>query len=155
MKTQTTKGFHMKKMLLIAMALFSFQTLAHVEPGDFIGRDQAGNVCSFTVGDMWFENDMHHPLTERLQVSKVQFINATVATAWNLGHPPVINTEVGSNRYNHDIFQQIIPLKTGAISLTLIKAGEEKDDAKKPVGIIFVDDNYRNAAESKKLTCLL
>ena len=145
----------MKKTLLAVALLASLSAFAHVEPGNYVGKDQAGNSCSFTVGDMWFENDMHHPLTERLKVSDVLFTTATVTTQWNLGHPPVIDTDAGSNRYNHDIFQQIVPNKTGATSLTLIKGSEEKEDSGKPVGIIFVDDNYKDAAKSQKLTCLL
>ena len=145
----------MSKMLIVLLALISFSAFAHVEPGQYTGHDQNGNVCSFTVGDMWFEADMHHPLTERLPVSEIQFITKTKdSVTWNLGHPPVVNTAVGTNRFNHDIFQQITPNKVGANSVTLLKGPEESEDGK-PVGIIYIEDNYKNKAESKHLTCLL
>lgn len=145
----------MKLALLLAASVLSFSAMAHVEPGPYKGLDQNGKVCSFTIGDMYFENDMRHPLTERLRVSEIVFVERNTADAvWSLGHPPVVNTEVGSNRYNHDIFQQIVPTKTGATSVTVLKGPEESEDGK-PVGIIYIEDNYKNAAESKKLTCLL
>ena len=144
----------MTKLLIVASLLLSFNAFAHVTPGDYKGLDQNGNPCSFTVGDMFFENNMHHPLTERLRVSKVSVDGKMIDTAWTLGHPPVVNTDNGTNRFNHDIFQQIIPNKTGASSLTLLKA-EEKEEEHGPVGIIFIEDNYSNKNESFKITCLL
>lgn len=146
----------MSKMLIILSVFLSINAFAHVEPGNYVGKDQNGNTCSFTVGDMWFEADMHHPLTERLPVSEVEFsVKAKDAFIWNLGHPPVVNTTVGTNRYNHDIFQQIVPSKVGANSVTLLKNAEESEAGHKPVGIIYIEDNYRKVAESKHLTCLL
>jgi hypothetical protein len=159
MSTQTFSHYleiKMFKALIAVIALTSLSAYAHVLPGHYEGKDQAGNVCSFTVGKMWFENNLPHPLTERLEVTLVKFQEATVDTVWALGHPPIIDTDNGKNRFNHDIFQQIVPNKTGATSLTVIK-GEEKEEEEggKPVGIIFVNDNYKNAAASQKLTCLL
>lgn len=145
----------MKHTLLMALALISLSAQAHVEPGTYKGLDQSGAACTFTIGEMYFENDMHHPLTERLRVAEIIFTNVnTGAEKFSLGHPPVVNVEAGKNRYNHDLFQQIIPTKTGATSVTVLK-GPEEDEAGLPVGIIYIEDNYRNAAESKKLTCLL
>ncbi len=139
--------------MLLAAILFSMNAFAHVAPGEYTGVDQDGAKCTFTAGEMWFEDNMHHPLTERLPLSHISFKGKMVdEVIWNLGHPPVVNTDTGSNRYNHDIFQQIIPTKTGATSVTLIKGDEESDT---PVGIIYMEDNYRNKDESRKLTCLL
>ena len=145
----------MKHTLLLASALVSFSAFAHVEPGTYKGLDQTGAACSFTIGEMYFENDMHHPLTERLRVSDIIFSNTnTGTTKFSLGHPPVVNIEAGKNRYNHDLFQQILPSKTGATSVTVLKGPEESEDGI-PVGVIYIEDNYKNAAESKKQTCLL
>lgn len=146
----------MLKSILLATAIFtSTQILAHVKPGFYLGRDNNNEICSFRVGEVWFEDNMPHPLTERLPVSEITFAGIyPAAVIWNLGHPPVVNTEAGLNRFNHDIFQQIVPTTTGATSVTLLKA-EEKEEAQKPVGIIYVEDNYRHKEQSKKGTCLL
>ena len=146
-----------KALILVLMATLSFTASAHVEPGNYTGIDQNGAACSFTVLDMWFEDNMHHPLTERLPVTDLKFATAKVeAVIWNLGHPPVVNTELGLNRYNHGLFQQIVPTKVGAASVTLLKKDDkEGEDDGKPVGVIYIEDNYRNKAESKKVTCLL
>ncbi len=145
----------MAKIIILASFLISFSAMGHVIIGKHIGHDQNNRPCSFTVGDVWFENDFAHPLNERLPVSQISFNDKLVdEVTWNLGHPPVVNTTLGTNRFNHDIFQQIIPSKVGAISVTLLKA-EEKDEAKAPVGIVYVIDNYRSKADSVKWTCLL
>jgi hypothetical protein len=145
----------MKSLLITSAFLATTNLFAHVAPGNYVGRDTNNEVCSFTVGEMFFENNMQHPLTERLPVARIAFTGVKTESAiWNLGHPPVVNTELGLNRYNHDIFQQITPTKVGAVSVTLIK-GDEKEDSGKPVGIIYIEDNYRNNKESKKVTCLL
>ncbi len=147
----------LKALSVLLLATLSFTALAHVEPGKYTGRDQNGSACSFTVLDMWFEDNMHHPLTERLPVTDLTFTGVEVeALIWNLGHPPVVNTERGLNRYNHGLFQQIVPTKVGAASVTLLKKDDkESDDDGKPVGVIYIEDNYRTKAESKKVTCLL
>lgn len=145
------------KAMLFSLVLFSLSSYAHVEPGNYSGRDQNGKDCSFIVGDMWFEDNMHHPLTERLPVSGITFAGVQMDNViWNLGHPPVINTEVGTNRYNHGLFQQIIPTKVGAESVTLLKRDDKEDEEDgRPVGIIFVKDNYRSRDLSVVRTCLL
>lgn len=144
------------KSLLTAIAFLATTNLfAHVLPGSYQGKDQTGADCSFTVHEDWFEDNMPHPLTERLPVSAIKLANVTTSEViWNLGHPPVVNIESGLNRFNHDIFQQIVPNSTGATSVTLIKS-EEKEEAQKPIGIIYIEDNYKNKNESKKVTCLL
>lgn len=145
----------MTKFFALALILTSFSVLAHVEPGNYTGKDQNGVSCTFTIGEVWFENDMHHPLNERLPVSHIAFNGKNAdGVIWNLGHPPVVNTEAGLNRFNHDIFQQIVPNKTGAASVTVIKRDEASEDTS-PVAIIYIEDNYRSKADSKKMTCAL
>ena len=144
----------MTKTLMLLATLFSMNAFAHVEPGEYTGVDQDGEKCTFIAGEMWFENNMQHPLTERLPLTNISFKGKFVSElTWNLGHPPVVNTESGLNRYNHDLFQQIIPNATGASSVTLIKGDDEAEG--KPIGIIYIEDNYRKKDESRKLTCLL
>lgn len=149
----------MTKFIALAAILFTFNAVAHVTPGKYTGHDQNNKACSFTVGEVWFEDDFAHPLNERLPVTHITFNDKVVEEViWNLGHPPVVNTTVGTNRYNHDIFQQIVPSKVGAVSVTLLKADEkenEKEEEQPPVGIIYVIDNYRSKADSVKWTCLL
>lgn len=145
----------MTKLVVLLSILTSFAALAHVEPGDYKGHDQNGKLCTFTIGDMFFESELKHPLTERLHVLNIVFNDKNAAAdKFSLGHPPVVNVEEGLNRYNHDIFQQIVPNKTGATSVTVIKRDEDSEDAS-PVAIIYIEDNYKNKAESKKLTCTL
>lgn len=142
-------------LALLSSVLVSTQAFAHVEKGDYKGLDQNGKACAFTIGEMWFEGEIEHPLTERIEVSKLVFEGfKPVLNQFQTGHPPVVNLESGLARFNHDIFQDIAATATGAVSVTILKQKEESKEGK-PVGIIYIEDNYRNKNESKKITCLL
>lgn len=146
----------MKSVFALAVIFASSASLAHVQSGTFTGKDQNGKVCSFTVGAEYFENNQPHPLNERLPVSGIQFNGHTVAVKeWNVGHPPVVNIEKGLVRFNHDYFQGIVATKTGAASLILLKTEEEVPEGHAPLGIKYIEDNYRNRQESKVSTCTL
>ena len=145
----------MSKMLVVLSVLLSMNAYSHVIVGKYKGLDQNGKECSFRVEEVYFEDEFAHPLNERLPVTEITFEGKIVdGLIWHLGHPPVVNTALGVNRFNHDIFQQIVATKVGADSVTLLKA-EEKEEAAKPVGVIYIQDNYRNKDQSKKMTCLL
>lgn len=129
---------------------------AHVETGTFSGKDQNGDACQFEVGEQWFENNKPHPLNERIPVSKIQFKGGEVAQViWNLGHPPVVNAEAGQARFNHDLFQEVVASDSGGIAVILLKNPKEDAKGHKPLGLIYIDDSYKDAAKSKKLTCTL
>jgi hypothetical protein len=146
--------FFMSKLLIALSFLTSFHAFAHVLPGSYSGYDQNGDQCSFKVEEGIFENDVPHPLNERIPVSAVYFFIHNTKQTWSLGHPPVVDTTKGTARFNHDLFQQIVPTLTGAISVTLIK-GEEKESGSAPKALIYIEDNYRISSLSKKLTCTL
>ena len=145
----------MIRLALLSLTLLSTIAHAHIEKGDYKGIDQNGKVCSFRIGEMWFEGEIEHPLTERIEVSKLEFADfKPVLNQFQTGHPPVVNIEAGLVRFNHDIFQDIVATGTGAVSVTILKQKEESAEGK-PVGIIYIEDSYRNKADSKKITCLL
>lgn len=143
----------MIRLIVFLAAFSSAQAFAHVSKGEYKGHDLAGKACSFKVGETWFADEIEHPLTERIEITKIAFFKfSPELNQFQAGHPPVVNVESGLVRFNHDIFQDVTPSFTGAVSVTLLKGKEESGT---PVGIIYIEDNYKVASKSKKMTCLL
>lgn len=146
----------MSRLLTLVILFVSSVSLAHIKAGSYTGKDQSGNVCSFKVGEEYFENSLPHPLNERVPVSEVKFANQAVAvTSFNVGHPPVVDLEKGLVRFNHDYFQGLNATKTGGAMLVLLKDEEESAEGHSPLGIKYIEDNYRSRPDSKNLTCTL
>lgn len=145
----------MRTILFLAALGFSLPSFAHVKPGTYQGKDSDGQLCQFTVGEVWFENNQPHPLNERIPVAAIEFTGKNLAApSWNLGHPPVVSLEKASVRFNHDLFQQTMPTSSGAAALTLLK-GDENEEGSAPRGLIYMEDNYRDPSASKKFSCYL
>lgn len=145
----------MKHIITLLSCLFALNAFAHVTPGKYEGQDQNGKPCTFTVGDSWFEDNVAHALNERLPVSHIAFNEKFVdEVIWNLAHPPVVSLDFGTNRINHNLFQQIIPSKSGAVSVTLL-INDEKRGEQPPYGIVYINDNYRSQSQSSKMACTL
>ena len=154
-KSNGTLGDRMKSLIALLFITTTATAIAHVAPGKYVGKDQNGKLCSFVVGEAFFENNLPHPLNERLPVEAIEFDNTTLAAqAWSLGHPPVNDIERGLVRFNHDLFQAFIATPTGGASVTIVKA-PEKEEEKAPVSLIYINDVYRSKDQSKKLICTL
>lgn len=143
----------MKHLILAAALLTTSNVFAHIKKGNYVGVDQSGKSCAFSVGETWFEHEMEHPLTERIELTKLNFAAFKPAlNHFQTSHPTIVNIESGEIGYNHDIFQDTMPTFVGAVSVTILK-GETADGS--PKGIIYIENNYKNKAESKKVVCLL
>jgi ABC-type cobalt transport system substrate-binding protein len=143
----------MKRLIIALMLLTTTTAFAHIQKGTYQGTDQNGKSCAFTVGGTWFEDEFEHPLSERVELTKMVFADfKPVMNHFQAGHPPVVNLDSGLVRFNHDLFQDVIPTLVGAVSVTILK-GESEEGS--PKGIIYIEDNYKNKNESKKVTCLL
>lgn len=144
------------KKLIFAILVFSFAAQAHVSTGTFTGTDQNGKVCSFTVGAEWFENNLHHPLNERIPITGITFDGQLVSYPdWNVGHPPVVTADKGLVRFNHDIFQQQIATKVGGAAVIIGKSAEEAPQGHAPLSLTYIEDVYQSPSASKNWTCTL
>jgi hypothetical protein len=145
------------RFILASILFFSFQQAqAHVAVGDYQGKDQDGKVCAFTVGEQWFENNQPHPLNERIPVKGIRLEGVALAKAdWQVGHPAVVRAEQSEVRFNHDLFQEVSPEKTGAAVLILLKDPEESENGHRPLGIHYISDNYRDKTKTKSIRCML
>ena len=142
------------KHLILAAALLSTTSLyAQIKKGDYVGVDQNGKSCSFSVKETWYEYEMEHPLTKRVELTKLNFSAFKPAlNQFQTSHPTTVNTTTGEISYNEGIFQDTMATFVGAASVTILK--NNKADGS-PKGIIYIEDNYTNKAESKKIVCLL
>ena len=102
----------MKTILTIASLLFATQAQAHIEPGTWMGKTDAGADCGFLAGAAYFEPNVQHPLNERI---KVQIGNDLFV----MQHPPVVDAATSTAYFNHDVFQGVLATKTGARALII------------------------------------
>ncbi len=97
----------MKSSFLITAVLLGMTANANIEPGNWVGATVKGEECSMLVGEAYFENNMGHPLNERIRIT-------VGADAFAVGHPPVVSSADSLAFFNHDMFQGIVPTSTGA-----------------------------------------
>lgn len=143
----------MKHLILAAALLTSTSLFANVKSGNYVGVDQNGKSCSFTVKDAMYEEDYVHPLTTSIELTKVNFAAFKIfPDQFQTTHPTTVNIESGEISYNNDIFQSTMWSLEGAVSVTLLKSNRAD---KTPKGIIYIEDNYKDKAKSKKVVCLL
>jgi hypothetical protein len=139
---------------LLSLLFICSAAQAHVDPGHYHGLDQNAKACEFEVLEAKFENNQPHPLNERIPVTNIKFSGLQIDRVWDLAHPPVVDLNKGLARFNHDLFQLVVPTASGATSVVLLKGDEEKE-GHAPKGIIYIDDNYRQSVNSKSLSCVL
>lgn len=132
------------KVLFVLMILAAATARADLVTGLFKGTDLEGHACEISVVSVGFENNMPHPLNERVTV----ILNGQ---EWKLGHPAEVNEEASKVRFNHNSFRGITPTKVGAQFLRLNIDHDAEPHA--PTSYTFVNDNYRDDVKSGTITC--
>ncbi len=130
--------------LFLVTFFFSATGMAHIDQGKFIGITVAGDSCEMLVGQNYFENNVAHPLNERIKVniSGVDFV---------VHHPPVIDVKTQTAAYNHDLFEGIVPTSLGAKGLVITMSHSEIFEG--PTEFSLIDHEYKSNKRSV-LTCL-
>lgn len=102
----------MNKILGLMIFSLSWTATAHVEPGLYLGKTTSGQTCQMTAGVTYFENNVQHPLNERIKIKigTDEFV---------VGHPPVVDRKQNMAYFNHDVFQGVLPTATGAKALII------------------------------------
>lgn len=129
-------------VFILIMALTPF-AWAHVEPGTYQGSTDDGITCHMTAGQTYFENQMAHPLNERIQIT----IDNDV---FLVGHPPLVKPEESMAYFNHDLFQGVLPTKTGAKALIIHMV--HSDEFEGPASYELIDHAWK-ANNRKHLVC--
>jgi len=144
----------MKKFLLntiIMTVLITSKSYAHLLPGVYRGLDQNNLPCQFTVAGTWYEDDIKHPLRERIPVLDIKFHGTTAPMViWNLYHPTSINYHQTQINLNHEMFHEIVATQFGASSVTLLKNESENHDSL-PTKLILIETNFQSKKSSSKV----
>ncbi|MES3038983.1 MAG: hypothetical protein V4736_13840 [Bdellovibrionota bacterium] len=102
----------MKLVIFFATLVMSATACAHMELGTYVGKTADGQACQMTVEKVYYENDVKHPLNERVAIT----VNNE---KYLVGHPPVISVSEILASFDHDQFQGILPTATGAKALVV------------------------------------
>lgn len=131
------------KFIFSFVFLFSSVSFAHIEEGQWTGMIDKGTICSMNVGVQFFENQMPHPLNERIpvEVNGVKFV---------VGHPAIIDASTSTAAFNHDLFQGVVATPTGAQALVIEMIHTKTEEG--PKNFTFIDHNYKTG-EKSALVC--
>jgi hypothetical protein len=123
----------MKTVLITLLTLWTVPALAHIEAGAHKGKTPAGEDCLMKVGRSYFNDNFHHPLNERIEVSVngVDFV---------VGHPPVISVNQQIVYFDHDRFQGVKATPTGAQGLEITMKHTATEEG--PTEFHFITHDY-------------
>ncbi len=128
----------MKTILIFTLALISFSSFAHIEPGTWKGEVSANANCFMEVGAQTFENNLPHPLNERIAIT-------IGSTTYAIHHPFSIDTKDGSVKFNHDLFEAVVATKTGAFALQITML--HTDNFEGPSSFVVMEDNWKTGVK--------
>lgn len=100
------------KSLLMTVSFLSVTAQAHIEVGEWQGITKDGQPCVMTVGTAYFENNLPHPLNERIPVTNA---GKTIV----VHHPSKMDVATATVTFNHDLFQGILATTTGARAIEI------------------------------------
>jgi hypothetical protein len=127
------------KFALAFALLISVPALAHVEEGRYVGHTADGAACEMISQGMSFEKGMHHPLTERVTA----VVNGVTFVA---GHPAVIDAATATASFNHDMFQGVVAIATGAQALQIDMVHTPEKEG--PSGFTFIENNWKTGVKT-------
>ena len=135
----------MKAFLTVIMTLgFAALAHAHVEPGTYKGVTADGKPCEMKSIRMYFENNVAHPLNERVEIE----VNGQ---NFKVGHPPVIDSKTATAFFNHDMFQGVLPTSVGADALEVTMVHTQEFEG--PSAFTLISNNWKTGAKTS-LKCL-
>lgn len=134
----------MKISAFIFALLFTVTSFAGLETGKYVGTTKNGEVCAIEVVSYSYENNAKHPLNEKVLVIIDEM-------EWTVKHPPVVSVEEGKVRFDHNFFEAVIPVATGAKFLQMTINHDVEPHA--PTSFTLIEDNYRDSSKSSKIVC--
>lgn len=100
------------KLLITALCFLPITTFAHIDETTYVGKTANGIDCDMTSLGTYFENNMKHPLNERVKlvVNGITFI---------VQHPAIIDETKPVAGFDHDQFKGYVANKKGADALVV------------------------------------
>lgn len=126
----------MKQLFLITL-LTSIFAQAHIEEGTWKGSVREGVDCFMDAGAQTFEGGLRHPLAERIEIKIGN-------TTYSVHHPYSIDATTGQVAFNHDLFEGVVPTKTGAYALQIKMVHTEEFEG--PASFSVMEHNWKTGA---------
>lgn len=133
----------MNKIIFVLTLISSFSAFAHIEEGTHTGVAADGQACSFVAGAQTFENNLPHPLNERIEVT----VNGD---KFVVHHPAVIDIAANKVHFNHDLFEGVLATPVGAKALIVTMV--HTADFEGPSDFTLIENNWKTG-EKKTLVC--
>lgn len=135
----------MKSILIATFTLIaSLPALAHMEIGFHYGKTPEGQSCFMQVSEVFFENNLQHPLNERvrLRIGADEFV---------VRHPPIIDGAQSMAFFNHDLFEGILATSTGGRAVIIEMIHEARKEG--PRSFQVIDHQWKNN-QRRSFKCL-
>ena len=100
------------KLLGTILCFLPLTAFAHIDEGVFKGKTEDGSTCEMKSLGTYFEDNMKHPLNERVKllVNGITYI---------VQHPAIIDETKPVAGFDHDQFKGYVANKTGATALVV------------------------------------
>ena len=128
-----------KAIFVMAGLMFGLNASAHIEVGVWEGKTADGAVCSMTTGATFFENNMAHPLNERIKIT-------VDGNEFVVHHPAGLDRAKGTVAFNHDFFQGWVATSNGArgLEIEMVHSAEYEG----PRSFWVTEDNWRTGKQA-------
>lgn len=136
----------MKLITILTSFLLAQSAFAGLQVGTYSGTTANNQACSIVVEKRYFENNLQHPLNERvaLKFGQISFV---------VQHPPVIDVPSAFAAYNHDMFQAINATPVGAQALVIVMKHPARGGDEIPGEFHFINHEYK-ANKKEKVSCV-
>ena len=124
----------MKKIVFVLATMSSLILNADIEKGTWKGTVREGVDCFIDAGEQTFEGGLHHPLSERIDIKIGQ-------THYSVHHPYSIDPEKGAVKFNHDLFEGVVPTATGAYAVQINMVHSDEFDG--PSSFSVMEHNWK------------
>ena len=140
--TSNNRGDFMKFIVTILAIFLSASVFAHFEIGTYMGTDKDGLACKVVIKGVTFTNNEHHPLNENVEI-EVPF-HAQTRT---FSHLAIVDESKGTVRPKKEILSRVNTTSVGAAAYELTM------DSVGPSKMVYMEDNYKDRAQSSMKTC--
>jgi hypothetical protein len=121
----------MAKILFVIFITFqSLKLLAGIEIGTWKGKISESADCFMEVGVQIFENNLKHPLNERISIT-------IGAIKYSVHHPYLMNLKDGSVTFNHELLEAVSPTSSGTYALQI----QLKEEV--PASVYVMEHNWK------------
>ena len=124
---------------LMAIIGLCVSASAHFELGVYKGLTQYSEECSFEIKSVRFENELHHPLNERVIIDLKNYPNT------EFRHLPIVSSNSASVRPKRKVLSAVFPHSSGASAFELFM----NDNG--PFKLVYINDNYKTGARETQV----